>query len=323
MAHAHPHAHHGHGHAGHTHAPSADADRTKLAIALALIAGFMLVEVVAGLVAGSVALLSDAAHMLTDAGSLALALTAARLATRPASAGFTFGLSRAEVLSAQANGVALLVLGAVLAWESVGRLFDAGHDVEGGVVVLVGVLGALVNVAAAWTLARAERKSLNVEGARQHVLMDLYGSVAAILGGLVVVLAGVAQADAVAALVVVVLMLRGGWGLVRASSRVLLEAAPEGVDTGAIGRALCRHPGIVEVHDLHVWELTSDFPALSAHVLVAPGTTAMRGAGSSSSSCATSSRSSTRPSRSTTSTAAGSSSWADAPAALRGAPGSG
>ena len=264
------HAHAGHSHAHHSHVPSPDADRGKLALALALIAGFMVVEVVAGIVAGSVALLSDAAHMLTDAASIALALVAARLAARPASAGFTFGFKRAEVLSAQLNGAALLVLGAVLAWESVGRLGDP-PEVEGGLVVAVGVLGALVNVAAAWSLARAERRSLNVEGARQHVLIDLYGSLAAVVGGLVVVLAGVAEADAIAALVVVALMLRSGWGLVRASSRVLLEAAPEGVDTRRIGRALCSHPGILEVHDLHVWELTTDFPALSAHVLVAPG----------------------------------------------------
>ncbi len=261
---------HAHAHAGHSHAPSPDADRGKLLLALGLIVGFMVVEVVAGLVAGSVALLSDAAHMVTDAASIALALTAARLAARPVTAGFTFGFKRAEVLSAQLNGAALLVLGAVLAWESVGRLGDP-PEVEGGVVVAVGGLGALVNVAAAWSLARAERRSLNVEGARQHVLTDLYGSLAAIVGGLVVVLAGIQEADPVAALVVVVLMLRSGWSLVRASSRVLLEAAPAGLDTEAVGRALCSHPGIIEVHDLHVWELTTDFPALSAHVLVAPG----------------------------------------------------
>jgi len=261
---------HVHAHAGHAHTPSAGADRGKLALALALIAGFMLVEVVAGLVAGSVALLSDAAHMVTDAGSIALALTAARLAARPVSARFTFGLKRAEILSAQLNGAALLVLGALLAWEAIGRLGDP-PDVDGGIVVAVGVAGALVNLAAAWSLARAERRSLNVEGARQHILADLYGSVAAIVGGLVVLLAGVREADAVAALVVVALMLRSGWGLVRASSRVLLEAAPEGLDTDAIGRALCSEPGILEIHDLHVWELTTDFPALCAHVLVAPG----------------------------------------------------
>ncbi len=269
-AHDHADGGHDHGHAGHMHVPSADADRGTLALALALIAAFMLVEVAAGLAAGSVALLSDAAHMLTDAGSIGLALVAARLATRPASASFTFGLPRAEVLSAQVNGAALLVLGAVLAWEAVGRLGDPS-DVEGGLVVLVGVLGALVNLAAAWALARAERRSLNVEGARQHVLTDLYGSLAAILGGLVVVLTGFERADPIAALVVVALMLRGGWGLVRASSRVLLEAAPHGLDAGEIGSALAAHQGVVEVHDLHVWELTTDFPALSAHVLVAPG----------------------------------------------------
>ncbi len=261
---------HDHGHHGHSHAPSADADRGPLRVALALIAGFMVVEVVAGLLADSVALLSDAAHMLTDAGSIALALAAARIAARPVTKGFTFGFSRAEILSAQLNGASLLVLGAILAWESVGRLLDP-KDVEGAVVVVVGVVGALVNVAAAYALAKAERKSLNVEGARQHVLTDLYGSLAAIAGGVVVLATGLARADAIAALVVVALMLRGGWGLLRASSRVLLEAAPEGTDTDAIGRRLSEHPGIVEVHDLHVWEVTTDFTALSAHVLVAPG----------------------------------------------------
>lgn len=259
----------GHDHAGHSHAPSADADRGPLLQALALIAGFMLVEVVAGIISGSVALLSDAAHMVTDAASIALALGAAHLARRPASPGYTFGLKRAEIVSAQLNGAALLVLAVLLGIEAAGRLFDP-PEVEGAIVIVVGVTGALVNVGAAWRMAKAERRSLNVEGARAHVLADLYGSLAAIVGGVLVLAAGFARADALAALVVVCLMLRSGIGLLRSSTRVLLEAAPEGIDTEAIGEALCRAPGIVEVHDLHVWELTTDFPALSAHVLVAP-----------------------------------------------------
>ena len=259
-----------HDHAGHAHAPSADADRGPLLQALALIAGFMLVEVVAGIISGSVALLSDAAHMVTDAASLALALGAAHLAQRPASPGYTFGLKRAEIVSAQLNGAALLVLAVLLGIEATGRLFDP-PEVEGGIVIVVGAVGALVNVLAAWRIAKAERKSLNVEGARAHVLADLYGSVAAIIGGVLVVATGFARADALAALVVVLLMLRSGTGLLRSSTRVLLEAAPAGLDTEAIGEALARAPGIIEVHDLHVWELTTDFPALSAHVLVAPG----------------------------------------------------
>jgi len=257
-------------HHGHQHAISADADRGKLRLALGLILGFMVVEVVAGVLADSLALLSDAAHMLTDAGAVALALTALGLAARPPSARFTFGLGRAEILSAQANGATLLVLASVIGFEAVRRLFDP-PAVEGGLVIAVGLLGAAVNLGAAWALARAERRSLNVEGARAHVLTDLYASLGAALAGAVVLLFGIREADPVAALLVAVLMLRTAWSLLRDSGRVLLEGAPSGMDPAAIGRALARHPGVVEVHDLHVWEVTSDFPALAAHVLVAPG----------------------------------------------------
>ena len=258
---------HDHGTGGHSHAPSADADRGKLTLALAIIASFMLVEVVAGLIANSLALLTDAAHMLTDAGSIALALVAARLAARPSSGNFTFGLRRAEILSAQINGASLLVLGAVLAYEAIGRFVDP-PDVEGGLVILVGVIGGFANVGAAWALARSERRSLNVEGAMQHVIMDLFGSVAAVISGVAIVLFAFPLADPIAASVVVVLMFRSGWRLLRDSGRVLLEATPEGMNAEQIGRAMGAQTGVVEVHDLHVWEVTSGFPALSAHVLV-------------------------------------------------------
>ena len=265
----HGHAHHEHG-LGHHHAVSPDADRRWLRLALGLIVGFMVLEVVAGLLASSLALLSDAAHMLTDAGALALALVAARLAARPPSGPFTFGLGRAEILSAQINGGALLVLAGVIAIEAAGRLGDP-PDVEGGVVVVTALAGAVVNVAAAWALSRAERRSLNVEGARAHVLTDLYASLAAAVAGVVILLTGAGAADGVAALFVATLMVLSGWRLLRDSARVLLEGAPEGTDPRAIGEAMARHPGIAEVHDLHVWEVTSGFPALAAHVLVAPG----------------------------------------------------
>ena len=261
------HAHgHSHGHA-HSHAPSADADRRWLAIALALILGFMVVEVVAGLIADSLALLSDAAHMLTDAGSIALALFAARLAARPPGGRFTFGLGRAEILSAQINGAALLVLAGIIGVEGVRRLSDP-PDVEGLVVLIVGLAGAAVNVAAAWALSRAERRSLNVEGARAHILTDLYASLGAALAGLLVLTAGFERADVIVALLVAALMVRSGAVLLRQSTRVLLEASPRGIDPEAVGLALASHPGVTEVHDLHVWEVTSGFTALSAHVLV-------------------------------------------------------
>ena len=260
---------HGHGGHGHSHAPSADADRRWLAIALALIASFIGVEVVVGLLADSLALLSDAAHMLTDAASLGLALAAATLAARPASQHFTFGLGRAEILSAQINGALLLVLAAVIASEALGRLANP-PDVQGGLVIIVGVVGAAVNIGAAWALSRSERQSLNVAGARAHVLADLYGSFAAVCAGVLIVTVGFGQADGIAALIVSALMLRSGWTLVRDSARVLLEATPTGMDAHQIGQTMAAHPGIVEVHDLHIWEVTSGFPALAAHVLVAP-----------------------------------------------------
>jgi cobalt-zinc-cadmium efflux system protein len=268
-AHAHE---HGHDHGGHHHhhAPSADADLRWLGLALALIAGFMVLEVVGGLLASSLALLSDAAHMLTDAGAIALALVAARLAARPAAGRFTFGFGRAEILSAQINGATLFVLAGVIAIEAIRRLFDP-PDVDGVFVVAVGLAGAVVNVAAAWALGRAERQSLNVEGARRHVLTDLYASLGAAAAGAVVMFTGFDRADGIAALFVSALMLHSGWGLLRDSGRVLLEGAPKGLDPDAIGRAMAAEPGIVEVHDLHVWEVTSGFPALAAHVLVKPG----------------------------------------------------
>jgi cobalt-zinc-cadmium efflux system protein len=266
---AHDHAGHTHHH-HHHHAPSADADRGALTLALALIAGFMGVEVVAGLLAGSLALLSDAAHMLTDAAAIGLALFAARLARRPPGGSFTFGLRRAEILSAQVNGAALLALALLLGASAIGRLVTPS-EVEGGIVLVVGGIGAVVNVAAAWSLARSERQSLNVEGARMHVLADLFGSVGAITAGAVVLATGFDRADPIAALLVSCLMIRSSWSLLRESGRVLLEAAPRGTDVGVIGRALAEHPGVAEVHDLHVWEVTSGFPALAAHVMVPSG----------------------------------------------------
>ncbi len=226
------------------------------------------VEVVAGLLAGSLALLSDAAHMLTDAASIALALVAARFAARPAAGAFTFGFGRAEILSAQVNGAALFVLAGVIAIEGIQRL-GSPPDVDGWIVIVVGALGAVVNVAAFWALSRSERQSLNVAGARAHVLADLYGSVAAIAAGVAIAAGGPAQVDAIAALTVAALMLRSGWSLLRDSMRVLLEAAPQGIDPHEVGMALASQKGVVEVHDLHVWEVTSGFPALAAHVVVA------------------------------------------------------
>jgi cobalt-zinc-cadmium efflux system protein len=252
----------------HAHGP-AGSDRGRLALALALVLGLMSVEVVVGILAHSLALLSDAAHMLTDAGALALALLAIRLAARPAEGGFTFGLRRAEILSAQVNGATLVALAALIVYEGVRRLVSP-PEVEGGPVLVVALAGVAVNLAATRVLSGADRRSLNVEGAFQHILTDLFAFAATAAAGLVILTTGFARADGIAALLVAALMLRAGYGLLRDSGRVLLEAAPRGLDPNEIGRALASQPHVVEVHDLHVWEVTSGFPSLSAHVLVRP-----------------------------------------------------
>ena len=265
---AHSHSHGDHGHAGHSHGVSADADVQKLAIALSLIVGFMCFEVIVGLVAESLALLSDAAHMLTDAAALGLSIVAIRLAARPAKGVMTYGLKRVEILSAQANGVSLLVLALLIVFEAVRRLVDP-PDVGGRLVLIVALVGIVVNLVATWTLAKANRQSLNVEGSFQHLLTDLYAFIATAIAGAVIIWTGFQRADAIASLLVAALMLRASYGLLRASGRVFLEAAPAGLDPDEIGRLLANQPSVRQVHDLHVWEISSGFPALTAHVLVA------------------------------------------------------
>ncbi len=229
----------------------------------------MAVEVAIGIVAQSLALISDAAHMLTDAVSIVLALIAMRLAARPARGGFTYGLKRAEILSAQANGLTLLLLAVWLAYEAVRRLMDP-PEVAGGLVLVTALAGIVVNVAAAWCISRANRSSLAVEGAYQHILNDLFAFIGTAVAGLIVLTTGFVQADAIATLVVVVLMVKAGYGLVRESGRILLEAAPAHMDPDTVGDRLVGHPPVTEVHDLHIWTITSGQAALSAHVLVEP-----------------------------------------------------
>jgi cobalt-zinc-cadmium efflux system protein len=256
-----------HSHHGHAHAPSADADRGKLWIALALILGLMAGEVIAGIVANSLALLSDAAHMLTDAAAIGLSLVALRLSRRPPGGAMTFGLKRVEILSAQVNGVTLLVLAAVIGIEAVRRLIDP-PSVEAGLVLGVALAGIAVNLTATAVLAGANRQSLNVEGSYQHIVTDLYAFAGTAIAAILILTAGFERADPIASVLVAGLMLRSAYGLLRDSGRVFLEAAPKGVEPDVIGRRMCELPGVVEVHDLHVWEVTSEFPALAAHVIV-------------------------------------------------------
>ncbi len=254
----------------HDHAPGRDADRRLLLGALGLIVAFMAVEVVVGLLIDSLALLADAGHMLTDAAAIALALVAIRLAAKPASGAYTYGLKRAEILSAQVNGLTLAVLVVVFVVEAVRRLIHP-PEVDGGAMALVAAIGILVNLCAAGLLARADRRSLNVAGAFLHIVTDLIAFVATLVAGFVIYLTGWDQADAVATLVVAALMAVAAYRLLRDSARIFLEASPRGIEPDAVEKGIRGVNGVTDVHELHVWEVTSGFPALSAHVLVESG----------------------------------------------------
>jgi cobalt-zinc-cadmium efflux system protein len=264
------HQHPGEGRAdehAHSHGVGADADSRYIAVALGLIAGFLVFEVVMAFAGHSLALLADAGHMLTDAGALAASLLAIQLARRPASGMWTFGFKRAEVLSAQANGITLLVVSALVAFEAITRLVHP-VPVTGGIVVVVAAVGVAVNAAATWVIGKANRDSINVKGAFAHIVTDLYGFIATLVAGLVIIFTGFDRADSIASLIVVGLMLHAAWGLLRETGRVLLEAAPEGYAPDDIVAAITGEPSVASVHDVHVWLITSGFPALSAHVLV-------------------------------------------------------
>ena len=263
----------------------------------------MVAEVVAGIVGSSLALLSDAGHMLTDAVALGLALAALRLAERPPAGSFTYGMRRAEILSAQVNGITLLLLGGLIIYEGIRRLIDP-PDVEGGLVLVVALVGIAVNLIAARMLAGAERRSLNVEGAFLHVVTDLFAFVATAIAGALILIWGFERADGIASLLIAALMLWAAYGLLRESGRVFMEAAPPGLDPEAIGKALVANAGVVEVHDLHVWEVTTGHARdLGPHDRRAATPTATRPAGAPPACSPTASGWSTPPSRSSTSRA--------------------
>jgi cobalt-zinc-cadmium efflux system protein len=244
-----------------------ERDERLLLAALGLLAAFLVGEVIAALVVDSLALLADAGHLITDVLAIGAAVLAARLARRPAVGHWTFGLARAEVLSALLNGVTLLVIAAIITVEAIRRLVHPAA-VGGGAMIGVAAVGLLVNAVCASLLHRSERRSLNLSGAIAHVVTDAYGFAAAIVAGIVIVTSGWQRADPVASLVVVALLLHAARGLLSASGRVLLEAAPSELDIELVRRHLVDAPYVVDVHDLHVWTVTSGLPALSVHVVI-------------------------------------------------------
>ena len=256
----------------HGHDHGRVASRRALAVALALTASYTVVEVIGGVVAGSLALLADAVHMLSDNIALAVALVAAWLAGKPATPGRSYGYKRAEVLAALANGVLLVALAIWIFIEAGMRLRDPG-DVLGGWMLAIALVGLAVNVAAGLVLARARARahSLNVEAAFRHVFADLLGSLGVAVAAVVILATGWVEADPLVSMLIAVLVLVSAWAILRDSTEILLESTPRGLDADALGRRLAAAPGVVEVHDLHVWTITTGFPALSAHVLVRPG----------------------------------------------------
>jgi cobalt-zinc-cadmium efflux system protein len=237
---------------------------------LALTLAVTVVEVVGGLLTGSLALLADAAHMLSDNVALTIALVAVWLAGRPSTPERSFGYQRAEILAALANGAILVALAIWIFVEAWGRLSDP-PEVLAGWVALVAVAGLVVNLTAAWILDRGAHDSLNVRAALRHVLADALGSAGVLVAAIVILATGWRYADPIAGAVIGVLVLASSWSVLRDSVQILLEGAPRGLDARALGRRLTEMPGVVEVHDLHVWTITSGFPALSAHVLVERG----------------------------------------------------
>lgn len=251
----------------HFHLVTPNADKRYLTVALVLLFVFMAGEAAVGVIASSLALIADAGHMLTDAFAIVMALTAMHLSQKPPIGKFTFGLKRAEIFSAQINGIMLVGMAGWFLVEAIRHLAAPSH-VEGLLVTWAALAGVAMNLLATWFLGKANRESLNIEGSFQHLATDLYAFIATAAAGALIHWTGQYRLDAVAAILISALMINTGVRLLTRSGRIFLEAAPDGLDPEIIGRAMASDEGVQEVHDLHVWEVTSGFPALSAHVLV-------------------------------------------------------
>lgn len=263
------HDHHDHGHGGHDHSHDLrGASKRSLTIALILIGGFMMAEVVGGVLSGGLALLSDAGHMITDAASIALALFAMRVAERPSSAERTFGYRRAEVLAAMLNALSLWLIAAWVIFEAYHRLQDV-PEIEGGLMLVVGILGLLVNVAA-WVLHRSSKHSMNVEGALRHVMADLMGSVGVVISGILIVTLNWTINDPILSVLIAALVAHSSWSLTVKVFKVLLEGAPDHIDVYRLCSEMEDVEGVTLIHDVHVWTISSGVEALTAHVLIDP-----------------------------------------------------
>jgi cobalt-zinc-cadmium efflux system protein len=264
------HDHAGHGYGAHALEARREDSRRRMWVALAINLGLFVIEVVGGILAGSLAVLADAGHLLSDVASIVLALVAARLASLPASGQRTFGYMRSEVLAALVNGLLLVAVSVGIGVAAVGRLSDP-PEIEGGAVLALGVLGLLGNVAATLVLARGERADLNLEGVLRHSAADALGSFGVVIAGLVVLLGGSDIVDPIVGILISILVLLSSWRLIKEPFEVLMEAAPANLDVEEVGGSICGVEGVRSVHDLHVWTVTAGFGAIAAHVVVARG----------------------------------------------------
>ena len=252
----------------HSHRLTHANNERRMGLAALLTGGFMFAEVAGGIVAGSLALLADAGHMLTDLASLALAWFGFRLSRRPADWKRTYGFDRFQVLVAFANGLALFAIAAWIVYEAIERLMTT-PEVSGGIMVVIAILGLMVNIAAFMLLQGADRENLNVRGAAIHVLGDLLGSVAALVAGTVILIAGWTPIDPLLSILVAAIIVRSGWNVVADAGHILLEGAPEELDTRAIGPDLIASiTGVEEVHHVHVWSITQSRRMVTLHALI-------------------------------------------------------
>lgn len=267
MSHDHNHSHN-HSHGGHNHGHN--ANKKALTLSFILIAGFMFVEFVGGILTNSLALLSDAGHMLSDAVALGLSLAALIFGQRAATPEKTYGYKRFEILAALLNGIALVVLSIYILYEAIHRL-SAPPQVIGKGMIIISTIGFVINVVVAWILSRGDAKeNLNVKSAFLHVIGDLLGSIGAIIAAILILAFGWNIADPIASMIVSVLVLYSGWHILKESVNVLMESKPANVDTDEVLSLLNSIPGVEDVHDLHIWMITQEFPSLTVHLRVKP-----------------------------------------------------
>ncbi len=271
-AHSGPCDHHDHDHDhGHSHAPEVTSDNERRIFwVMILTMGFMVVEAVGGWLSGSLALLADAGHMLTDSAALLLAWLAFRIAKKSPDPQRSYGYHRFQILAAFANGLALFVIAAGIVGAALVRLW---HPVEvmGGAMFAIAATGLVVNIIGFWVLSRGERDNLNMKGAALHIMGDLLGSVAAIVAAGIIMVTGWMPIDPILSVLVSLLILRGAWTIIRKSSHILLQGTPDGIDAARIGAAVGDLPGVTDVHDVHAWSLTDQRKVLTLHAVLTPG----------------------------------------------------